>query len=144
MDMIQANELRIGNLIELPAFTEPENMTEKICADFGYSPVYATYAMIRDAEHYGDNWLGRPIPLTEDKLVELGFVENKSDKINPAFHGFYLFINGSIELCWQHGYFCMYIEGQAIELYNVKAVHHVQNLHFALTGQELTVNNQNK
>ena len=76
----------------------------------------------------------KPIPLTEEWLVRLGFVGSHSlYKIDDG--KFYFSINIQTRVAYINdgeGY-----EGAAKILY----VHQLQNLYFALTGQELVVEN---
>lgn len=116
--MIKSSELRIGNYVE---FILKETSTLKTVCLF-------------DLENISKNMTGnyKPIPLTEEWLLKLEFdIEEEwyvsvlgydfgEIKIYPSPNGFF-FIEGVIE---QHiGY-----------------VHSLQNLYFALTGQELEIN----
>lgn len=66
---MKVNELRVGNLVELPSFN---GTGENIVADLSYHVFTVNVMVIRDAEYYGDDWAGRAIPLTEEWLVRFG------------------------------------------------------------------------
>ena len=78
----------------------------------------------------------KPIPLTEEWLVEFGFVSNPYiDTYELRINGELIFLldidktKGVLDIHWQ------YIK--------IKHVHQLQNLYFALTGEELQINEQN-
>lgn len=117
--MIQPQELRIGNLTN-------EGMVVQIEKDCFYV----------DNPKYG--WLKNttneinPIELTEEWLVKLGFEKTGRNEYNNDVitynlaYGAFIVVPVGIE----NGEFCME---------HIKYVHHLQNLYFALTGQELTI-----
>jgi len=72
----------------------------------------------------------KPIPLTEEWLVKFGFVKNDCDNYELE----YTFkLNASFTIINKdRGYF--YIDAPNHE---IKYVHQLQNLYFALTGEEL-------
>jgi len=78
-----------------------------------------------------------PIPLTEEYLLKFGFEkrnEGTSDAwhigMNPVTHD-WLF-----DLVWIKGYqYPFYRNG----LFMIKSVHQLQNLYYAMTGEELTL-----
>jgi hypothetical protein len=123
--MINANELRIGNILMFTDFPQKKEMKME-----GYQIDYAS----RDP-----NWLNfffEPIPLTEEWLFKFGFVKEK--------HGWYSLKRGSrktnnlkmfhLTLC-ESGY---NTKGGIMGGYiGINSVHQLQNLYFALTGQEL-------
>lgn len=105
---MKANELRIGNMVY------DEDAHFEIIA-------------IMDGEDIDYAETRRPIPLTEEWLLKLGFeVETGWYKnFTPCGKGF----------LWKEGYviFC----GTTVEA-PILHVHQLQNLYFALTGEELT------
>jgi len=135
---MKAEELRIGNLVQLPALVdEGSKMTEKICKDFGYTVVPVNSSIIRDAEHYGEDWAGKPIPLTEEWLIDLG----AKGRISPLWISL---TNLKSELhfeCHESGEIVTMLKGDFADLIldRLKYVHELQNLYFALTGTELTI-----
>jgi hypothetical protein len=81
--------------------------------------------------HKESKWIG--IPLTEEWLVKFGFEKRK------AHNGCY-FINEWFELTKNiHGGFSFEFENYEVEIPDVhlKYIHQLQNLYFALTGEEL-------
>lgn len=82
----------------------------------------------------------KPIPLTEEWLLKFGFDTHPSKHENRAFR------KGKLEIVLSGNY--MYPNGRTY--YNSwciiesqpKTVHQIQNLYFALTGEELTIKNK--
>jgi len=110
--MIQPQELRLGNLIMEPY----DNMVEVVDS-------------IRDNEVNGEPTdYFNPIPLTEEWLIKLGFHE---------IFGVYAVYGREINLKLMDGYWDVYFKGKHVSV--IKHVHQLQNLYFALTGQELTL-----
>ena len=68
-----------------------------------------------------------PIPLTEEWLLKLGFYKYKGNNSDCFLNGFETACNMTM-LFWK---------GNQIK--NIKYVHQLQNLYFALTGEELTI-----
>jgi hypothetical protein len=72
-----------------------------------------------------------PIPLTEEWLLKFGFaqINNRFTLENFRFH---------IEKpCNYHGF--LFCENHIVITDKIKHVHQLQNLYFALTGEELTI-----
>lgn len=129
------NELRIGNLIDLG------NRIAKIVEIGHLSCVVVdleeTQDTIEDYERV------KPIPLTEEWLVRFGFdfrgVNSTMGYTSTqcVFNSFLIFYNthsgmgyttvGEDEFCYHNT--------------KIKYVHQLQNLYFALTGNELTITN---
>ena len=114
---MKASELRIGNWVE---FIQPKKGM--------YTTVQAITFEINVEKSF------KPIPLTEEWLLKFGFEER-----GESFH----LKDFSIELIGEDGRWCTYIfdEYHAVEcsLSLIKYVHSLQNLYFALTGEELTL-----
>ena len=111
--MIQANELRIGNLVD-DGF---ENIIE-INID-SYREILVFDANTR--------WNG--IPLTEEWLLKFGFVSN-------PYQDRYEFNSLHIECNKTKGYLELWIE----DLPHIKYVHQLQNLCYLMFNEELTIN----
>lgn len=127
MDKLTANELRIGNL-----FYVFDNILsqvdwiqkESVSVLYDRQPNLSNGAIVS----YGKI---QPIPLTEEWLVRMGF-EKYSD--GGDLHGIDCFyckrkLKGAISL--PDFMFNGFIQ--------IKHVHQLQNLYFALTGEELTI-----
>lgn len=121
--MIKANELRIGNWVEMKTVligSKWEAIESELINMNDMGSGNGTYASYK------------PIPLTEEWLIKFGFdveinVDNgdwyfKQSKVDVSF-GLIKDDNGSWEL---------YTGSRKI-----KYVHQLQNLYFALTGEEL-------
>ncbi len=122
--MIKANELRLGNKMFIPS----TNQIVEISCINKYIGVY-----VND----GFSWLGfqeiKPIPLTEEILLKCGFVE--IDTYDD--HYYYL---QKCDLGLDRS-FQPYGIGFIPDL---KHVHQLQNLYFALTNEELKIKEDEK
>jgi len=110
--MISANELRIGNLVhDNFDISKPNKLTKISIDDF--------IAIGNNCNNY------HPIPLTEEWMVKFGFYRLKYES--------YTFGNGKIGV---------YFDGKQLlyDIAKIKYVHQLQNLYFALCGQELVLN----
>lgn len=121
---MNATEVRLGNWIN------------KKYKDYGTDQFYWSNAQVisNDIEGitvYPDNY--KAIPLTEEWLVKMGFDGNPNNG----------YVKNFIELGYivQDEYFEFEYFRQGISslIVQVKYVHQLQNLYFALTGQELTI-----
>jgi len=99
--MIQANELRIGNLV---------------MKETGYI-FEADFITLKMAHNY------QPIPLTEEWLLK--FKDKVDYEISDSGDSVFIRINGP--------------DINEIDTERVKYVHSLQNLYFALTGEELII-----
>lgn len=137
---MKAEELRIGNLV---------NRTNKAIkhkplgvVKFEMNDFYWIEECVDDFDNY------EPIPLTEEWLVRMGFNNTAikwMDKSvsNPVFikkDKYYLeFVDGEY-------YFNLFfgMSNNPVHLTAIKYVHQLQNLYFALTGEELTIKPQER
>lgn len=133
--MININDIRIGNYVayaDCGAFV-PEiiGKPHKIAAeDFGLE--YRNDGLIK----YYD-----PIPLTEEILLKAGF-GRKEDQYyfiidRGAAHSLYIefeFVNEEA-----FGSFWIGRKGEAKMILDINHIHQLQNLYYALTGQELKI-----
>lgn len=127
---ISVKELRIGNHVL-----------------FNNADITVTYHHIRiqsladahiDSSMTNKEFIGyKPIPLTEEWLLKLGFI-----KLNNRHE----FVHGENEpnmsICYEDNYFIFFVEDEIS--YNtirkeLKYVHTLQNFFFALKGEELTI-----
>jgi len=132
--MIKAEGLRIGNFVN----TRHYNILKVTSLDSrkGYCNTYE--------DIYGTSTGGviKPIPLTEDILLDCGFSitcdpENVHYKINVCNE-----YNEKFVINRKVGYNVFYIQHKDCNDYlhfttQIKYVHQLQNLYFALTGKEL-------
>lgn len=116
---MEAKELRIGNWLKLPSGKD-------------FQIDHTDISLIA-------NWnkeapLPKPIPLTEEWLVRLGFFDG-SDIIGDCWcineHQVDQFV-----LYKEDEWFCYYTGSLMLE---IESVHHLQNLYHSLTGKELTL-----
>jgi hypothetical protein len=118
---VKANELRIGNLVQ---------------QDDG--KVYS----IKASQLHNNEVLGRwpiqinPIPLTEEWLLRFGF-ELRADRIKNIHYTEYGIGKFIIATHQEVDYWCLL--GYEV---NIKDIHQLQNLYFALTGEELKLNEE--
>lgn len=116
--MIKANEIRLGNYV-----VSIENNIYQIDEhDFEYT-------------HNGCISDINPIPLTEEWLTKFGFVFGI--ELQDFVKGKHQFI----ELNCLCGYFSENDIFYYAEKTKLKYVHQLQNLYFAITGEELTIKN---
>ena len=124
---MKANELRIGNWIECSEVDEFGNLVYK-AYQVSVSDIWnIRYDQIRKKEY-------EPIPLTEEWLLRFGFRNMVPSKGGFSFDLNKLMIHlPSIEYPSGRTYYNSWcIMGKYPE-----SVHQLQNLYFALTGQEL-------
>ena len=130
---MNTNEFRLGNLLTLKDKVRQELFNNEIHARNKYFKVLSIYS-------YGDILLElddenieidikdiEPIPLTEERLVNLGFEVFEFDHKENQYS-----FNGRL-IVVRNGEFYEY--GTNV---NLKFVHKTQNLMFELTGKELT------
>lgn len=109
--MIKANELRIGNLI----YNTKGNVSEVNIEALAY--------ILKEPHHQC-----KPIPLTEEWLLKFRF-----EKDGGIFHNEIVLYENTKRFSYNANYF------EHDNLIDIKYVHQLQNLYFALTGEELTV-----
>ena len=113
---MEAKELRIGNLFRFISTNYIEYVSE--IKTNGLKTAIINNVSIKDTE---------PIPLTEEWLVKFGF-----EKLEGWDDMFYFQISG----------FQIYeynVSGYEYDGFNIKYLHQLQNLYFALTNEELTI-----
>lgn len=114
--MLKANELRIGNVIRLQHLTQPL-IVEMISND-----EVATNRSFLFISAY------EAIPLTEEILLNCGFGKKNYSMMC------HIYSNGKFEI---QNNFTIYFQSKWIKL---ECLHQLQNLYFALTGEELIIN----
>ena len=124
--MLKAQELRIGNYVE-------EFLPVKL-----WTKIEVNYQDLKFVYFEDTNSFYRPIPITEEWLLKLGFVYNgwNYDYDRYTFHAQKrvndAFVNTEFSI--KSG------EHSVILSYSIKYIHQLQNACFALTGRELTLN----
>ncbi|MBU3661201.1 MAG: hypothetical protein FGM14_15115 [Flavobacteriales bacterium] len=111
---MKASELRIGNLVQ----------------DYGLISTI-TGQDIYDLSQGMDSEIIQPIPLTEDLLLKFGFYKN----VDTLF-----FEKGGYQLDLNSNNVEFYIPNYGDYYKEIEYVHQLQNLYFALTGEELSYN----
>lgn len=142
---MEAKELRIGNLVtdefydSFKIVIEVKSINNEginlIVENDGEYPEMASYWI--EPEYTFDKL--RPIPLTEEWLLKFGF---EKDSVND--YNLCVTIHGNIFLtAFSDDYKTVYLyqnyEMATDYAAKVKYVHQLQNLYFALTGEELTI-----
>ncbi len=118
---MKAKELRIGNYHETDCFSHPR---------MGISPIKINDKCFSAITSYGIHLVDegkldfKPIPLTEEWLVKFGFKKLRDE----------LYTQNNIEVWHKDSGF--YHTEMNVGL-NLDYVHQLQNLYFALTGEEL-------
>ena len=125
---MKANELRIGNYIEFDSSVRTLVKED----EQGFIEVRSIgESGVNEWSDYGASGCvsnPKPIPLTEEWLIKFGF-----EKQNAMF---YEFNKHQIRLIGDEVPY--WIDSSYIT--NIKHVHQLQNLYFALTGEELKIN----
>ena len=115
---MKASELRLNNIVNNKYDELEYNIVTGVDSDNIYfNNITFDYVQHEDVE---------PIPLTEEWLVKFGFERNK---LNNGWKGMKVYLSqySNDKRIWYDN-----------EL-DLKSVHQLQNLYFALTGEELTI-----
>lgn len=132
--MIQAHELRIGNLVNIEATTHRIESIDRwritsywMKRQKKQGSKLSTYKVYDEALYRRSLSEVKPIPLTEEWLLKFGFV-----KVNDNMYR----LNGYSVIYWNNGWHEFAYNGFIIS--NIcRYVHTLQNLYFCLTGEEL-------
>ena len=129
------NELRIGNYVYGTLMDEEnENVDRLLCRVMGVDETsslgdgweFLVEGLHEEEVSFYDDF--EPIPLTEEWLLKFGF---KKDKVDETYY------KDNFEIMLPNFFqYKISLISDAL----VKHVHQLQNLYFALTGQELTIN----
>lgn len=126
---MEANAYRFGNIVLFRNIKMPSGFLEGRIESIDKNHIKGVSIYNDSAELFSGVWEAKGIPLTEEWLVRLGF-KASGDK--------YYLNTGYFEFVYKHELF-LDVEGQWLCL-NIKHVHSLQNLYFALTNTELTIN----
>ena len=122
---MKATELRLGNYVDL--FGKLAYITKSDFSETDYGIAIES---------------GKPIPITEEWLVKLGF-KRKEKIVNED-----VYIKGSLGIFPDYHIVVYYVDtckdGSHTIPITLKYVHQLQNLYFALTGEELELNTETK
>lgn len=124
---MEANELRIGNYIN--NLNKVLSITDGCILCTGLS---MTGVMFIENP--------KPIPLTEEWLLNLGFTKHHSEFYNDVLY--LINVTDNLEFDW--GVYPKQL-GSGIQIKNsdkLKYVHQLQNIYFAITNKELTLKQQ--
>ena len=127
---MEAGELRVGNIVQLNPekkwYPEHRVLIVKSIGSDGINIGYEQYVG-RTVIQWEDI---APIPLTEEWLLKFGFEPTKGKE--PI-----MFTNGKYNYFPSYKYFGRTRNNGGLIHSDVKHVHQLQNLYFALTGEEL-------
>lgn len=133
---MKANELRIGNLVfeekGYPAMARIVGIKENNIIEI-YSFMANNGA---DFNYECECSSCEPIPLTEEWLVKFGFVRLGNQE---TWFGRALWTKGTFAV--MHGYGTTNGQRTRYDMIEFDYVHQLQNLYFALTGEELEIKN---
>lgn len=124
---MKANELRIGNLIY-----DCTNATGSC------NEVAVTWKYLRAIE---EGWYNcKPIPLTEEWLLKVGFEYSALyENYRIAYHSEFTYYHSVRIRYGKFFYSNDYSDADCYVIRDIEYVHQLQNLHFALTGEELEI-----
>lgn len=127
--MIKENEIRVGNLIKGIA----TSLTIKVDLHF-FNEVFDDDTML--------DWYA-PIPLSKELLEKCGFVKNRSGELAIEMYG----AESHLEMIygvesWHYPIITQTPQGdeeRSVFLNRIQYLHQLQNLYFALVGEELKI-----
>lgn len=125
---MEANEFRKGNLVE---YYVGEDGIEWL----GYIMDGWSISNFEDKPYEFVN-SHRPILITEEWLINLGFEHYKTDKSNVYKSGIFMFVY-PFDGRFKGKRMVTLANALTLDENNIKYVHQLQNLYFALTGEEL-------
>lgn len=127
---MKAEELRIGNFVTTIVSDKSckiDGITQQQAKDGYFQLIF-----IGDKSFIKEHVLA--IPLTEEWLVKFGFEKQKTPYLNDGYLGYDFVHENDFEIAiFEDGF----IYNTAIHRINIKYVHQLQNLFFALTEKEL-------
>jgi hypothetical protein len=137
---MKATELRIGNLVY--GFGEFKDTAAPVCSLHSDNTLRLT--ILNQSVGCFSAELIQPILLTEEWLVKMGF-----ELINTHLASggnYYMYMGVAIDLYVDKGEMKLYYFTERVDRmdfdYEIKYVHQLQNLYFALNGEELEIEGQ--
>jgi hypothetical protein len=124
-EALKAKDLRIGNYY---GYAHEESLSYHQ-ADIDFIKTQQEYNEDPDDDQFSRGWWAFPIPLTQEWMVKFGF---EYDRVT------WFKINVMLVKRSSEGYSVFYGTGHLSEV-TLNYVHQLQNLYFALTGEELTL-----
>ena len=128
---MKANELRIGNLVNSTLLNECRKIDAwalSVIEQGNYQNSHNTTITVFE-----------PIPLTEEWLLKFGFSKSPFDKTSLQYKKDIYSLIGNEE-----NWFCLSVGNFVHTKVRIQYLHQLQNLYFALTGEELTIKTENK
>lgn len=119
---MKARELRIGNYVNSKGRFDIVTRLEYV--------VFEDVAMCWG--QYYEQIIPEPIPLTEEWLLKFGFKKPAHIWCGDKFH--------LTNYDRDHSLWCVAMNKNNAIIANIRYLHQLQNLYFALTGEELTLN----
>ena len=139
---MKASELRLGNYVNVPIPEQcPFRIDDFECLSYEFIKV-AQKQIINGKEVHPLTWYGddlQPIPLTEEWLEKFGFTKAIYYDVDQNY---YVYFDFSIYNFYDEGWFFLDPDNGHINTKGVKYVHEIQNLYFALTGEELILKSE--
>ena len=131
--MINANKLRVGNIVSAPVLPKSQDKCYHVITNIGDN--YAGMINLPDGFSQLMTFEDiEAIPLTEEILLKC------DDLNNPCNKKCYHFKLGGLEYLWAKGQGVKIFRGDfPISTIPCDYLHQLQNLYFALTGEELEI-----
>jgi hypothetical protein len=139
---MKASELRIGNLV----YEIINNYNEEVVKITSLSDMFIGWSPYRNTGHHNHI---KPIPLTEEWLLKFRFKEVKryTHDYEEKIYSKSIIVGSenhcetlTISMPFKVGFIGDYFSDECYTLnIDINNVHQLQNLYFALTGEELTV-----
>lgn len=126
---MKSTDLRIGNLITSKQWKGAHSISGIELTEDGFDLKVNGYVHRYEPSVYFDI---EPIPLTEEWLLKLGFEKEETGIYTEKW---FLYKKDDFVLHWRN----QYPEFGWLESIEIKYVHQLQNLFYALTGTELEI-----
>lgn len=129
---MKANELRIGNYVK-------DSVSGEVMVVNELGENVGAVLLNRDKYPLPDGWQMAYIPLTPEILEKAGFIQISDYDPEGPTHRMNSSI-GVIDVCYGYSMVDIVQNIGRIRHNKIKYLHQLQNLYFALTGEELTIN----